>query len=385
MKIDLSRPDFVYASIWGLVYCLSYFIESDFRHDFPPEISILILTNIVSFFVIYRIFQTWFGASTPRPWRRVDDDNLQVLKRFISLLFKIWVVFYLVTIVLSDGLPAYWVLSGDSRTYVDFGVPTLTGLLNMIRAFMFAGSILLFMTSGNRRYLRLPAILIFTALLEVSRGGLTVLLLHGVGVYVLCRKNSMRPLLMVSGGLILFIIMFGLLADFRGEHVPIEDIAGGDSIFVSLPAGFFWVYTYITTPINNVNFAYTMGIDPLYYPHFSVSALVPTVVRDIIFPELEYPIALADDAFNATSFYSPLLADFGVFGAGVVVTLLQAVVSYVHVKAVRGDVFHFLIYPVLFMCIVLSTFYMFFFSMVTVMYPVLVYCFIRYRHAGARK
>lgn len=385
MKVDLSRPDYIYAAIWGVVYSLSYFVESNSKYDFSPEISALVLGNIISFFVVYKLVGFFLNGSKETDGLNFQAHDFIRLKDFTKLLLKIWIPLYLLNVVVSDGLPAYWVIIGDPRTYVDYGIPTMSGFLNMIRAFMFSVSIMLFLKSKNKKELYLPVIFIATSILEVSRGGLTVLLLHGVGMYVLCKKNSIGTLFLMLVGLVLFILIFGWLADFRGGHVSIEDIAGNDSIFVSLPTGFFWVYTYITTPINNVNYAYSMGIEPLYYPYFSIMSLLPTVIRGLVFPDTGYPIALAVDAFNATSFYSPLLADFGLIGAGLVVVLLQIVVSYVHLKAANGCLFHFLLYPVLYMCILLSTFYMFFFSMVTIMYPFVAYACTKYNLARRGK
>jgi hypothetical protein len=68
-----------------------------------------------------------------------------------------------------------------------------------------------------------------------------------------------------------------------------------------------------------------------------------------------------------------------------VAAMLQAIVSFVHVRAVNGSMANFLIYPVLFMCIVLSTFYMFFFSLITIFYPLLVYAFTRYGVMHAKR
>src|SRR5262249_14331829 len=123
----------------------------------------------------------------------------------------------------------------------------------------------------------------------------------------------------------------------------------------------------------------------------TLATLLPTVVRSSLFPEMGggasgiYPFELQNDSFNATSFYAPLISDFGWFGAGLTVCGIQAICAYVHVRAKRGSYYYSLLYPALFVCVVLSVFDMFFFALVTVCYPLLVSLFIRYRNARLRR
>jgi hypothetical protein len=104
------------------------------------------------------------------------------------------------------------------------------------------------------------------------------------------------------------------------------------------------------------------------------------VIRSKLYPDNDYPVELKSEAFNATTFYSPLLADFGWVGASLLTCLIQWVCAYVHVRARRGSYFHTLVYPALFMSVLLSVFYMYFLALVTVIYPLLVSIFMRFRH-----
>lgn len=378
-RIDLSRPDISYVLIWGLAFSLIQMVEMDYIYPMQADVTMLIGINIVSFWLIYVLMRHMFRTIRGPLAYELPDMEIYSLSRFCTWLFIVWVPFYLLAVIFSGGLPVYWLLSGSALTYVDFGIPTFSGLLNMIRTFIFSAGLLVFLNTKKRSALALPLIMLCSGLAEVSRGNLTVMLMHGVGIYLLYTRNMFRTFLfaMIMGTV--FIYMFGVLSEFRGGVTPVEELVGEDSVFLSLPEGVFWVYTYLASPLNNINYAYLQGIEPLFYPFHSLQPLVPTVIRNMIFPASEYPIELAVEAFNATTFYAPLIVDFGIVGAGLSVIVLQFITAYFHVKAKTGHIFYILAYPALFMCVVMSIFYMYFFSMVVVFYPLLVMLYMVFR------
>jgi oligosaccharide repeat unit polymerase len=377
--IDISRPDLLFAVIWLAAVVLIRLLPVGFVVEPDPRIEGLILFNVISFYVVYKVTSAIYRRRRlPAP--DVSDFLSQSgsrsdFRRYLTYMFWAWFPVYLLTVAVNGGLPLIWLLTGAGKTYTDFGVPTLSGLLNMIRAFMFVGFIALYLVDGRRRLLLVPALLLATSVAEVSRGGMLVLILHGVGVYLLLRSPSIRHVLNVIMLGLLFIIAFGVLGEFRGATLDPSEFVGEESRFVTMPLGFFFAFTYLVSPLNNLYFGFD-SLTPLYYPFYSLQALVPTIVRDLLFPtvasvETRYPIALYLEAFNATSFYGPLLADFGLIGAALVTLLFQVVTSRVHVAARKGSFVHLLMYPALFMSIVLSVFYLFFLSMVVVLFPIL--------------
>jgi oligosaccharide repeat unit polymerase len=267
-------------------------------------------------------------------------------------------------------------------------VASLSGFLNMIRAFVFAAGVLLYLITGRLRELLLPVVLLALCVGEVSRGGILVLLLHGAAIYVLSRRVSVGRIFKIGGFALLFIVAFGILGQFRGASVDPTDFVSSGSAFTSLPLGFFFAFTYLVSPLNNLYYGADM-LTPLLYPYYSVQPLLPTVIREIVFgPDAvldRYPIALYIDSFNATSFYGPLLADFGFAGAGIIVTIIQVITAWCHVMARRGSLIHFLIYPALFMSVLLSVFYMYFFALIVVLYPLLAYGYRHFRRRVLRR
>jgi oligosaccharide repeat unit polymerase len=383
--LDISRPDVLFGLCWGVTLLLSYTVPVAFSVDPDIRVTWLVGGNIVSFFVIYSLVK-WSVARGEDGSRiaslRRDSWDEATLLQFLRILLGTWAAVYFVTIVYSGGLPVFWLVLGSGKSYTDFGVPTLTGLLNMMRAFILSAYLLLFVQTRRKSYLWVPLLMLGTAVAEVSRGALLVLLAQGVGIVVLRRQPSLYGLIRLAVLVVLVVLGFGVLGDFRGSSLEVDDLVGEQSFFSELPLGVFFAFVYLVSPLNNLDYA-ADTLSPSYTPYFTASTLFPTVLRDVLFPMPEgtYPVELKSEAFNATTFYSPLLADFGWIGAAVIVCLIQWACSYVHVRSRQGSYYHTLLYPPLYMSVLLSVFYMYFFSLVTVCYPLLVGLFVRYRNA----
>lgn len=386
-SLDLSRPDLLFGFLWGTVLILNALVELSFTVDPDPQVQWVIVGNIASFFVIYALVQLL--TSRKMHGTRVDvvhagSWDTMVLLRFLQLLLYGWALLYVISIVFSGGLPIIWLVTNPSKGYGDFGVPTLSGLLNMVRAFVLCGYVLLYSQTRRRSYLIIPFVLFFTALLELSRGAMMVLITQGLAILFLRRRASVRGIMRTFVYVVLGILAFGALSDLRGTEIDPRQFAGQQEWLLAAPLGVFLTFAYLISPINNLYYG-AATLVPSFTPYYTLATLLPTVLRSQIFPEVGgtdvYPVQLKSEAFNATSFYSPLGADFGWIAAGVITCLIQVICSYVHVRAKRGSYYYTLVYPPLFMSVFLSVFYMYFFSLVTVAYPLLVGLFMRYRNA----
>jgi len=383
---DFSRPDLVFGVLWSLVLVLNAAIPISFTVDADPTVQHMVIFNIVSFFVIYQVVKLL--APRRQPGTHVDavqegSWDATVLSRFLKLLLILWGSIYPVSILYSGGPPFLWVLHGSDKSYGDFGVPTFTGLLNMIRAFVLSGYVLLYLQTKRRRYLLVPLFLIFTALLEISRGAILVLLSQALGIVMLRRNVSLKMLARLAVMGVILVVAFGVIGDFRGTPVDEESLAGEQEWLGDAPPGVLIGFAYVVSPLNNLYYG-AESLQPSYTPYFTFATLLPTILRSVLFPDIGqgvYPIDIKNEAFNATTFYSPLASDFGWYGAGAVACLLQFICAYVHVRAKRGSLYFTLIYPPLYMSVVLSVFYMYFFSLVTVCYPLLGALYLRYRNA----
>lgn len=376
----------MFGVLWTTVYVAVHQAPEALQVDYSGIFENLIMFNIISFFVVYKIVASLSRRTPVSRENLIGFDDDFILQKYIKKVFYIWIFLYLLTILYSGGLPIVWIITGSGHNYTEFGVPTLSGLLNMMRGFVVACCILLYTRISvpyiKKKYMWLMGIMFLSSLAEISRGNMIVLLLEGVAMLVIANPIRFKSVFRVVFWTLCFILAFGFIGDIRNEGSGGGDLFAmldDDSVFNALPAGAFWVYLYLVTPFINIEYAISQGINPSFSPYYSIQTLIPSVLRDYLFVPGVYPIQLKIEAFNATSFYSPLIADFGVIAAAVIVLLIQVVVSYIHVRAVRGSVFHLFVYPAFYMSVVLSVFYMYFLSLITVLSPFLAFAYLRYK------
>ena len=389
--INLGRPDMVYTLLWLMVVFLSYLLPTNLTVETNLDVIFLILCSMFTFIFSYSFW--WWIFSTRERKVICFQDNLEIeaLKKFARAVFILWCVFLLINILYSGGIPILWLLMGDSRSYVDFGLPSFTGFSNMFRLFLCSAWALLFIKTKLRKYAWLILLLLISIVVEVSRGGIILALMYILGVITLVYKFSISRIiirsLLIFTLLLVFIMGFGYLGDLRGSGILVESMVDESSIFNSLPSGFFWVYTYLTSSYNNLNYAGNIGITPSFTGVYTFSTFLPSVIRSELFTlnGNEYPIPLASEAFNATSYFSPMLADFGFAAAAVIVFILQLITCYIYFKAIRGSHFHFMLYPAFFMCLVMSVFYNYYFSLIVLLYPLVIFIYSSYRSNYIRK
>ena len=112
-----------------------------------------------------------------------------------------------------------------------------------------------------------------------------------------------------------------------------------------------------------------------FSPNKSITLLLPSFIRDYLAGEQSSPEKyglLVSEAYNTTSFLTPLIQDFGRFGALFVTFLFLSISGYVYSKAREGSLFYTLLWPPIFMSLLFSAFTLYFLALVVVLYPVVV-------------
>ncbi len=379
--LDLSRPDVLFLLIWAGTTWLAYEDLYLMTFDKSTPITVLIGANIVSFFAIH--------AWTARHCRGTGPDGPPMLAagrldRLNLYLFAGWLGLFAWIVVKSGGVPLWWRLRHLDRSYVDFGVATVSGFANMLRSFVLCVSVLLMVRHSSRRAVMIAGVILITALLEMARANITYLLLCGMGVYLVNRRLGVRALAAVAVLGVTFVLAFGLAERYRSPGGSGgEKILEYPSILNRLPYGVTAVYLYLTTPVSNLYYAEARGIQPAYTPYYSLQLVVPTIVRSRIYAPHVYPIAIRRVSHNATTFYAPLIADFGIIAAGLLVCVIQFAVSCVHVRAQRGDPFHQIVYGPLFAAVALSFFFNYFLTLGVLLFPLLALAIRRASHSPA--
>lgn len=375
-------PFLLFSGIWGIVILSFFFYGSSVVDSISIETFILVSSLIflggISSLIFRLAMPRYVNSITDVIKEKIDFKKLHYLNLNF---FYIWLFLYFLIILYLGGFPLYWVISGDERTYVDFSIPTLSGLLNLLRAFMCVNVFIIFLL-GDGKYKRIQILIFFILIssawiIETGRGNGIVLLLHPIAFYLLITKFNLKKVIYGTGITLIILLLSGFIQVIRyGEdleylamYIEGQGITVFDNPFILLltPA-----YMYIIFPIINLDLNIANASLLQFTPYQSVQGLFPSIIRENIFIETQNYGVLINEANNTTSMLTPLVRDFGIIGALITSLLFLSISFYTYRKAISGNIFYIFCYPPLFMSVCLSFFSLYFTSLVVLLYPILV-------------
>lgn len=381
-------PQKIYFAVWIIPTCFLFLLEN---HSILTSIQMNTLLLIASNVFIFFLLAWFFGllgerGNASKVYIALQRIDFVKYSRKVYVLLILWAIIYAINIIGSGGVPLLWLYLGDSRTYIDFGLPTLGGLSNMLRAFILSSCYIIYFysslqTQQKRFYLFIGIFLILSALLlETGRGNFIVLILHPVGLYLLLNNFKILQIFKWTLGVFFIFILSGLIQLIRYSD-------GFNKIFLYAESsgfedsGIFGALIipsimYLTTPIINVDLNLQVAKMIDFQPYYSLQGFLPTIIRELIFEQNDYG-ELINEANNATSYLTPFLRDFGVLGTFCFVSIISGVVAYWYARSRQGNLFFILSYPPIFMSIALSFFSLFFTSLVVLLYPFLVFWLLK--------
>ena len=390
--LSLSNPTIIYCLTWGLaLFLYNLEVTTNVIGLNSPTIY-LVVCSIVSF--ILSSFIVSFGSISLNGYKikvqknQFSDFNslhkLEIFKRIIKGIAIIWGILTFVEIVEFGGVPLITVvLFGNfDLNYTNFGLSSLHGLLNALYLTVICSLFILYQFTKNKKYLYLTMALFIWPLLLMSRALMIWTLLEIFSVYFIFNPVSTKKLFSLFFIVLLVILVFGYIGDNRGESKDsgmerlTDTFVKDENRFITdkIPSGFIWVYIYVTTPINNVVWNID-NIKPEYDFKYTFGSLLPSVIRNDakLGPSLE----LYEEAFNVSSYFANYMRDFGVIGASIFIFFLQLYVLSIYQNAKKFKLGGMIAYATLFNSVVMSIFFDYFFSLVTV-FQVLLGLFINY-------
>lgn len=376
-------PPNIFSLVWAFPLLAPYLLNSsEFIAPVSDKTRYLIIFNILIFYYFAGLLYLFgFRASKEKVRFAISSINFLSFSSKIDLLIKLWITVYIVNIIGSGGLPLAWAVLGVEKSYADFGLPTIGGLGGMLRAFILSACYLLWLHSDLPRqkrlkYLNFGIILILSAfVLEMARGNGVVLILHPIALHLMITRIRWitYPKWMLAA--ILLIIILGAIQVIRHNDGlnQLRLYAESSGFYNSEGFGVILIpaIMYTAVPIVNLDLNVDISPDLKFEPYYSIKSLVPSLIRDTIYEQGDYG-ELVNDAHNVSTFYAPLVRDYGLYGAAITVTLMLLLVSLVYAKAMSGSLYFIMIYPPLFMSICLSFFFLYFTTLIVLLYPVLV-------------
>lgn len=352
----LSNPGVLFILIWGCI--LSLYSWQALSIYEPPKTEALFIVFVNVFLAI--MLSIVFRAHKKRDFVELSRSYLQLhikrISKFVNILLLIYIVILLLDVYYSRGIPIVWALTGDAKTYVDYGIPTIHGLSNSICFFL--SSFLLAMTLLNVRKYWLVLFLLFAYQLSIlSRGTIIVMVVQMLCVFLFFYRVSFIQKTLLGVFIFGFIVLFGILGDLRQGGNPYYGflVPEWQSFFETMPSGFMWFYVYFTSGFNNFSYN-TEIVEPLYLPIYTFAKLLPSVFYSIMGIEKAVDAyEFVNNGLNVSTIYSAFYTDFGVFSF-LLVGIIQLIASIYYYKAKQGNFIAFLCYAVAFQAIFLSFF-----------------------------
>lgn len=243
-----------------------------------------------------------------------------------GVLFPVWLIITLFETLLSGGVPVVWIIQGSSRTYEEFGIPTVHGFANAIWLYLAFACVATRVARSPAPPILVSVLLLVWPFIAISRALGTILAFACFVFYLLWRRPSFRS---VAGWacffLLCFVILFGTLGDIRASEYSIEASLQIDPD-ARIPTGIYWVFAYLASPISNL--VYNLYVtDPQYnlIPVNLLMPLLPSVVRRALGMDTGfegYLGELSHPAFNVSTAFMPAYMDAGTVGVCVFAFLI---------------------------------------------------------------
>ena len=316
-----------------------------------------------------------------------EAQDLATLKRRLRKWLVVWAVISAVEVIVSGGVPLFWLVLRIPKTYFDFGIQSLHGLVNSLILALGLSYAGIFAKYGGRRYLLCSAGIVAWSILLITRSMMMVCLIQAGMVLVLYRGIPARLAVKIVASALLIVVGFGIIGDARSGAVNFRELAQPTASYPDwLPSGVLWVYIYLTTPLNNLTYtvASVRPANNLLFPN-TAAPLFPSVIRSLVYSDASGSYLsgeLVDSAFNVSTAFVGPFEDYGAAG----IIGFSAFISWLSLFYWRRINFRDqLIYVVLAQCLVLSVFYNHFFSLPIITQIGWIYLFFLKGSRGSRK
>lgn len=139
-----ANPNVLFVVIWVLVLALYSTNCLIIYEGLKDKAILLIVLNVLVSVVLLLMAQVTIKRSCltikyrhshmalRTKYKKFLTSKLHIIRAYIRGLLIIYIFIAILDIFYSNGVPLVWSLSGDSRSYVDFGIPTLHGVANSI-------------------------------------------------------------------------------------------------------------------------------------------------------------------------------------------------------------------------------------------------------------
>ena len=317
-----ANPLSAFSGIWLTIVLLYQLRLSGLQKSLNQELYFALTIVLISFTAVY-LFIRWLGdrwledgfSIVLEKGAFTSEDRLGQIASICFALFVVWLVASVVEVLASGGVPVLWLLTGSSKTYFDFGIPSVHGFLNAL-GILIATVAAYLVFKGNRHKKRMLMILAVESLyylLIISRQVIMSAALQALVVYVIVNRRSVPyfRLLFVS---LFGVVAFGIIGNMRTGYHTFMQVAELSDSLPPIAAGFYWVYMYLTMTLANLNNLIVQIFEPLGIGYLFQDFIPSVISRTLEVPYVNGLQYLESIQFNVSGFFAHYFEAFGWIG-----------------------------------------------------------------------
>jgi oligosaccharide repeat unit polymerase len=358
---SLVSPGVLFNAVWLITLTLYQLKISYLITDLSQRTVTVMLACVVPYNAVILMLhllskrRRYIFPNTQPNFNIAKKESFPLRKRIKTILYIITFVF-LLQIYYSGGVPLLWKITGNSKNYFDFGIPSLNGAFTGLVVCM--GTYFIFKKKKTLAFL-----CVFIGILIVSRQVIISIFVQSFTVMFLSyrridgrkdrrkdgsvkRKMSIPQFALI---IVVIIIGFSVLGNFRSGNNTMEDIFYAKEQYQNLPVPLRWIYSYTTFSVSNFNNLTSMTNGGVNMGATVLNGFLPTVLTNMfqIVPKYS-PYFLVLGNFTVSTYLAHIYLDFGILGIFIFNAFIAALGWYFYsrVKNSRYSIKTSMIYSV---------------------------------------
>ena len=317
----ILSPRFLFNFIFFITCSLYEWHLSNLQQELTDRTELILLNCVVFYNVTYYLFDKIFDTTKiVNIFKKIKLPKIKTpMEKRIKIARNIAIVIFIIELIYSKGCPVLWKFTGDSRTYFDFGIPSVSGAFYGL--IICLGAYSLFSKSKDKY------IYLVMGLLMISRQVIISILIEGIIYFIISNKNKVNYKKIGILALIVF-VGFTLVGNFRSGDDAMDNVFDPKRQYEKTPDSIKWTYSYMTFSISNFNNLVSMTDGGMNHGASMLSELMPTVLLDKVNIKPKYTKNyLIHSAYNVSTYLPSIYLDFGMIGI-IIFNSLMAILGY---------------------------------------------------------
>ena len=323
----IYSPAFLFNGIFFVTLFLYSFKLSNIQHDLSTRTVLLLFLCELGFNL-----PIFISKLNEKPIKLVEykkSEKLLLSSKKEMIIFYIIFAMFMVELVYCKGCPLIWKLTGNKKTYKDFGIPSFNGLLHAFITLMGAYSI--FKKKCIYKYFYLTL-----ALLMITRQVIISIFVQGLFFYLYRHGLNKKLILTILVGGVIGIIAFSVAGNMRTGESHFIKVSQFKKEYDWIPTSIQWVYSYMCFSVSNLNKLVGLTDGFVNFGASIFNQLVPSALNFGIVERQTFYYRVEIN-FTVGTFAPEIYLDFGLIGITIFCIALGFISNIIYKKVKEGS------------------------------------------------